>query len=420
MRQGVSHYGRVFSALLLTVTVGCITADEPQTAQGSQAIVGGAAAQIASFPWQVSLQGQGQHFCGGSIISPTWILTAAHCVAEGAPEKIVAGISKISQSASGQTRTVKRVISFPGYANPDTGKDIALIELNTPLALNGTTVAAIKILSAGNAALANPGKMATVSGWGALTDGATSLPDQLQQVSLPIMTLAAARTSYGNTITEDQLPAGYPAGGKDSCQGDSGGPLVVSDNASFVLVGVVSWGNGCAVANAPGMYARVTSFGSWIDDYVGTGGDEPQPTVDETLAEAGPDFTVVSGTRVEIDASGSQGAGGGAIATFKWRQISGATVRLQGASTEIVAFTAPNQAGKVELELSVTDDQGGTATDRVMVSFSADGTDPVNTGGAVDGENTGGCNAQRPSAGWLTLAAMCLVARRRRSATIAS
>lgn len=404
MKRGEVHIGIAFSACLLAAT-GCVGVDD-DLGENQQAIVGGTAAQITSFPWQVSLQGQGQHFCGGSIISPTWILTAAHCVAEGAPEKIVAGVSKISQSGSGQSRTVKRVISYPGYTGPETGKDAALIELNSPLTLNGTTVAAIELLTSANATLANPGKMATVSGWGALSSGAATLPDQLMQVSVPIMTLAAARADYDNSITEDQLPAGYPAGGKDSCQGDSGGPLVVPNGNKFALAGIVSWGNGCAGANAPGMYARVTSFVTWIDGYVGLGTGQPQPTGDDTTANAGPDFAVMPGARVEIDASGSQGA----IATFKWRQVSGATVTLQGANTELVAFVAPQKVGKVELELTVTDDQGGTATDRVVVQFSADGDGPIDPGSSFNGDITGGCNAQRGDASWATLLGLLLVA----------
>lgn len=409
MKRGDVHIGIAFSACLLAAAPGCLAVDEDTElalAENHQAIVGGTAAQINNFPWQVSLQGQGQHFCGGSIISATWILTAAHCVAEGAPEKIVAGISKISQSGSGQTRLVKRVISYPGYTGPETGKDAALIELTTPLTLNGTTVAAIELLTSANATLANPGKMATVSGWGALSSGAATLPDQLMQVSVPIMTLAAARADYDNSITEDQLPAGYPAGGKDSCQGDSGGPLVVPNGSGFALAGIVSWGNGCAGANAPGMYARVTSFETWIAGYVDLGSNQPQPTGDDAVANAGPDFAVMPGARVEIDASASQGV------SFKWRQVSGATVSLQGATTDLVAFMAPQKVGKVELELTVTDDQGGTATDRVIVQFSADGSGPIDNGGSFNGDITGGCNAQRGNASWAMLVGMLLVAMR--------
>lgn len=413
MKRGDVHIGIAFSACLLAAAPGCLAVDEDTElalAENHQAIVGGTAAQINNFPWQVSLQDTNGHFCGGSIIAPTWILTASHCVAEGAPTKIVAGISKLSQASSGQTRSVKRVISYPGYTNAEVGKDAALIELTSPLTLNGSTVAAIELLTSANAALANPGKMATVSGWGVLSTNGPET-DQLMQVSVPVMTLAAARTSYGNTVTDDQLPAGYPAGGKDSCQGDSGGPLVVANGNGVLLAGIVSWGGACAAANSPGMYARVTSFVSWINGYVG-GGSQPQPTGDDTVANAGPDFAVMPGARVEIDASASQGAGGGGIASFKWRQVSGATVSLQGATTDLVAFMAPQKVGKVELELTVTDDQGGTATDRVIVQFSADGSGPIDNGGSFNGDITGGCNAQRGNASWAMLVGMLLVAMR--------
>ena len=175
-----------FLAVAALGAVGCV--DQPEDVAGlevtTQEIVGGTATQITSVPWQVSLQSaQGAHFCGGSIVTPTWIMTAAHCVADGAPGRIVAGISQISQSATGQIRQVKRVVMYPGYADPSQGKDAALIELTTPLQLDGVKVKAIKpITAASAAALTAPGVMTTVSGWGTTQEGAATLPDQLQSV----------------------------------------------------------------------------------------------------------------------------------------------------------------------------------------------------------------------------------------------
>ena len=244
------------TAALLLLASACVSEgpDVEETTAQTQEIVGGTATQITSVPWQVSLQSaDGSHFCGGSIVTPTWIVTAAHCVAGGPPSRIVAGISLISQSATGQIRQIKQVVTYPGYTDPTIGKDAALIELTAPLTIDGTSVREIRPITATSAAaLTAPGAMTIVSGWGATTEGAATLPDQLQSVQVPIMSLTDANAAYQMTLTADQLPAGITTGGKDSCQGDSGGPLIVMDGTEPMLAGIVSWGEGCARANLPG------------------------------------------------------------------------------------------------------------------------------------------------------------------------
>ena len=92
-----------------------------------------------------------------------------------------------------------------------------------------------------------------------------SSTNNLQYVRVPAITNAQCNTAYGGSITDAMICAGYPGvGGKDACQGDSGGPFVCNDNGNAVIAGVVSWGNGCALANFPGVYARTTTALSWI------------------------------------------------------------------------------------------------------------------------------------------------------------
>ena len=408
---------KTLAVVLASLAGGACVAEEPNLEEQTQEIVGGTTTQITSVPWQVSLQDANGHFCGGSIVTPTWIVTAAHCVAAGAPTKIVAGISKLSLAASGQTRAVKRVISYPGYTDPSVGKDAALIELTTPLTLDGTTVRAIRPLTAKSPIdLTAPGVTGTVSGWGTTTEGATGIPDQLQSVQLPIVPLTTANTAYNMTITEDQLAAGLAAGGKDSCQGDSGGPFVVMANGEAALAGIVSWGEGCARANLPGLYGRVTSFAKWMDGYAGG----------PPVAAAGTDLSVKPSTRVQLDASASADTGFGEIASYAWRQVSGASVTIENAAAKQATFTAPGAFGVVELELTVTDEGGATATDRVTVTISASGTDGGGTGtgggngtGGGDGlgdDVVGGCSAHGGGTGpgFLFLLGLLLVRRRAR------
>jgi uncharacterized protein (TIGR03382 family) len=399
------------SLLVVTLVSACVT--ESEVVESQQEIVGGVATQITSVPWQVSMQAaNGAHFCGGSIVAPTWILTASHCVADGAPARIVAGISRISQSASGQIRQVKRVIVYPGYTDPTVGKDATLIELAAPLTLDGTAVKAIRpVTPASPAALTAPGVMTTVSGWGTTVEGAQTLPDQLQSVQLPIVAMTTANAAYNTTLSADQLAAGVAAGGKDSCQGDSGGPLVVMDGSEPVLAGIVSWGEGCARANIPGMYARVSSFTTWADGYVGG----------PPVASAGVDVGVAPGQRATVDGSMSKDTGFGAIVSYEWKQVSGTPVTLEGATTKTASFIAPNTNGMIELELTVKDGGGATASDRVMVLVSPSGAPPNNPDGNGNGNDgdadgadvTGGCSTSG-SPGLLCLLGLLFVRRRRR------
>lgn len=381
---------------LLWLSLGaCVEQDAPlATADEAQEIVGGTTAEITAAPWQVSLQAQNSHFCGGSIISPTWIATASHCVAEGAPDRIVAGVSKTSLSAQGQIRQVKRVIMYPGYTDPTVGKDAALIELTAPLTLNGTTVKAIRpVTSADPTTLTNPGINATITGWGATSEGGQTLPDQLRTVTVPIMALADASAAYGQTLTADQLPAGVAAGGRDSCQGDSGGPMVVAgSNGEMMLAGIVSWGEGCARAGKPGLYARVSSFSGWMDGYVG---GPPQ-------AVAGTDMTVAPGALVSLDASASTDAGFGVIASYSWTQISGPNVTIDGASAKLATFTAPSGSGTIEIELTVTDAGGATAKDNVTVTLSKNGSGSGTGNGNGNGNGQGGDDVEEISGGCST------------------
>ena len=240
-------------------------ADETQ----AQSIVGGSAANIADFPWQVSLQ-SGGHFCGGSILNQSWILTAAHCVEGTSASSLRVRAGATTWSTGGQLRAVSRVIVHPSYNGDETrGFDIALLQLSSPLSYT-TTVQPIRLVTAQEDAqgATAASTVATVSGWGATREGGRG-SSTLLAVSIPIVSNAQAAQLYRIPMPASVLTAGLVGqGGADSCQGDSGGPLVVQSAAGPRQAGVVSWGFGCGRAQYPGVYTRVSSYQSWLEQYV--------------------------------------------------------------------------------------------------------------------------------------------------------
>lgn len=262
----------LFGLSLSVMSLGAACVTDPgvgDEAVGSSVdeIVGGTATTIDQVPWQVALTtNSGFQFCGGSILNANWVLTAQHCVSNGSSDmRVVAGITRISQSSSGQIKAINAVARFPGFTDPTTGKDISMVHLTTPLSLSGANAKAIPVVTAADAAGGgtNPGVVATVTGWGTTSEGG-SASDVLRTVDVPIQSNATASAEYSMTISSDQLPAGLTQGGKDSCQGDSGGPITVSVGGVRKLAGAVSWGNGCARPNLVGLYARTSSFESYI------------------------------------------------------------------------------------------------------------------------------------------------------------
>ncbi len=260
-------------------------------------IVGGGDTTIAQYPWQISMQtNTGFPFCGGSIVAENWILTAQHCVAGKTPSaiKVVAGFTKQSNSAQGQLRNVVEILVHPDYVTASKGKDVALLRLESPLDLSTAAARPIGIVTQADIALTAPDVVAVVTGWGTLSSGG-STPDILQAVSVPLVSNVDAQAAYtSETITDDQMAAGVMGiGGKDACQGDSGGPLVVPDasGTGFLLAGVVSWGYGCGDAKYPGLYARVSSFDTWIQAQMG--GDVVVPPTTGTVL----DETNIGGAR---------------------------------------------------------------------------------------------------------------------------
>ncbi|CAF0976746.1 unnamed protein product [Rotaria sordida] len=232
-------------------------------------IVGGEQANTDTWGWVVSIRIGNSHVCGGSLISSTLILTAAHCLISLkslANLNINAGSNYLS--IIDQRRTVSKIYIHKYYDENTLVHDIAIIRLSSPINMNDQSIALICLPS--TKTIDYPPTDATVVaiGWGVLSSGNNIPSNSLQQVTLK--TISKTTMNCRRTIHDDnaQFCSGVRGGGKDTCQGDSGGPLMIFSNGRWILVGITSYGISCALANYPGVYTRVSYYIDWISCFL--------------------------------------------------------------------------------------------------------------------------------------------------------
>ncbi|XP_066430479.1 transmembrane protease serine 11G-like [Eleutherodactylus coqui] len=230
---------------------------------GLSRIVGGEPAALASWPWQASLRMNGIHRCGASLINNTWLVSAAHCFeTDNRPNMWTVVLGKTSSTPQHGFK-VKRIITYQPYFSETHQNDIALVQLLDPVNFNQNIRPVCLPSASENFA---DDKSCYVTGWGALKeDGGTSPTLQQAEVKIISSALCGSPQMYGHLIDPSMICAGYVEGQIDACQGDSGGPLVTTQsNGKWVLIGIVSFGDGCALRYKPGVYSRVTYLRSWI------------------------------------------------------------------------------------------------------------------------------------------------------------
>jgi len=228
-------------------------------------IVGGQETKEHEYPWQVGIVSRNgrRPWCGGTLISSTHVLTAAHCFENkgvfiaASSIRVLLGEHNVADNEF--TRVdVAEIINHPNYDSRTTDNDYAILRLENRVTFNNKVSPACLPADL-SSTYANV--LATATGWGRVRfEG--PIPNVLQEVDVTVVTNAECNRAYRGKITSNMVCAADS--GKDSCEGDSGGPLIAPENGRQALIGVVSWGGGCADRRYPGVYARVTEKMDWI------------------------------------------------------------------------------------------------------------------------------------------------------------
>uniref|UniRef100_A0A7N4V6E9 Peptidase S1 domain-containing protein n=1 Tax=Sarcophilus harrisii TaxID=9305 RepID=A0A7N4V6E9_SARHA len=199
-------------------------------------IVNGQNAVPGSWPWQVSLQRRGNHFCGGSLISNKWVVTAAHCYVK-TTDKVIAGMHDMnSYREKVQVLRIAKVFNYKNFDSGTLSNDITLLKLATPARFQ-KNVSPVCLPSASDDFPEDTTCVTT--GWGRTKYYASRLPNILQQAEVPLLSNTNCKNYFETIVKDTMICAG--ANGISSCMGDSGGPLVCKKNGTWTLVGITSW-----------------------------------------------------------------------------------------------------------------------------------------------------------------------------------
>ncbi|MFE4581563.1 S1 family peptidase [Streptomyces chartreusis] len=252
------------AAVAATVAAAAAALLSAPTAEAADSrIVGGSTTTTGAYPFMMQITDASQNqFCGGTLVSATKVVTAAHCmVGESNSSVRVVGGRTYLNGTNGTVRRVSDIWIHPDYQDVTQGNDVAVLTLSTSMSYTPASY-----VGSSDTGVYAAGTTARILGWGTTSSGGSS-SNQLRTATVPTVSDSSCASSYGSDfIASDMVCAGYTSGGVDTCQGDSGGPLLIGG----VLAGITSWGEGCAQAGHPGVYTRLTTFSDEVTGQVGS------------------------------------------------------------------------------------------------------------------------------------------------------
>ncbi|CAF1104196.1 unnamed protein product [Rotaria sp. Silwood1] len=227
-------------------------------------IIGGESAVRQSWSWAVSIRTSGEHRCGGTILSPSFIITAAHCfeyITDLKSVTILAGslTLKPSSNNSSQVRSIAKLYRHPRFDPSSNRNDVALLRLSSPFNMRHGNIKSI-CLPSGTVSQPPDNINMIAIGWGITSISSDKSSSTLRQVTLKSVSLTYSGCKPLIFDSKLQFCAGIITGGKDTCLGDSGGPLMAFVNNIWQLHGITSYGNGCALPEYPGVYTRISYY----------------------------------------------------------------------------------------------------------------------------------------------------------------
>ncbi|XP_077997970.1 uncharacterized protein LOC144451072 isoform X2 [Glandiceps talaboti] len=256
-------------------------------------IHGGRITQLGEWPWMAMLYSaeSGKQFCGGTVLNRQWVLTAAHCIhlsgITTTDLKVYLGKYNADQQEENErVYDVAEVILFPDYNVGTFDGDVALLRLEQRVAYTDFIIPICLPTPETAENMLHAGKSGWVTGWGDTEEEAEDIPNLLREVRLEVVDHNLCGDRHVHIVTNNMFCAGPPRGmeGRDACSGDSGGPYVKKSGDRFYLLGIVSWGVGCATPNLPGVYTAVHRFYDWIRATSGSG-EESCVTTEENYEE---------------------------------------------------------------------------------------------------------------------------------------
>lgn len=233
----------------------------PTAEAADSRIVGGSTTTTGAYPFMMQITDASQNqFCGGTLVSATKVVTAAHCmVGESTSSVRVVGGRTYLNGTNGTVSRVSGIWIHPDYQDVTQGNDVAVLTLSTSMSYTPASY-----VDSSDTGVYAAGTTARILGWGTTSSGGSS-SNQLRTATVPTVADSSCASSYGSDfIASDMVCAGYTSGGVDTCQGDSGGPLLIGG----VLAGITSWGEGCAQAGYPGVYTRLTTFSDEVGEQI--------------------------------------------------------------------------------------------------------------------------------------------------------